>query len=201
MEGKYFYLSKEDRNPPHSCVVFYLDNGYRLCYADVRKFGTMELTRVTELANLASIAKLGPEPFDATPEYLYQKTSATKRAIKDVLLDQSVLAGLGNIYVDEVLFLSKIHPLTQANLLTRNDTVTLLKHSVDVLNKAIVAGGTTIRTYQTLDGKTGEFQVELLAYGRENEECYACQSKMKKSLLQDEEPLIVQIVKELKISL
>lgn len=180
MEGKYFYLSKEDRNPPHSCVVFYLDNGYRLCYADVRKFGTMELTSVTDLANLSSIAKLGPEPFDATPEYLYQKTSATKRAIKDVLLDQSVLAGLGNIYVDEVLFLSKIHPLTQANLLTRNDTVTLLKHSVDVLNKAIVAGGTTIRTYQTLDGKTGEFQVELLAYGRENEECYACQSKLKK---------------------
>ncbi|MGI6644343.1 MAG: DNA-formamidopyrimidine glycosylase [Bacilli bacterium] len=179
LEGKYYYLRVNEENPDFTCVVFNFTNGYKLVYADSRKFGTMDLVKESELSTLKSLTSLGPEPFDTDGDYLYSKTSKTSRPIKTVLLDQTVLAGLGNIYVDEVLFLTKIHPLTKANLLTHNDCVNIIENSIAVLNKAIEQGGSTIRSYSSLNGETGHFQQSLLAYGRKGEECFRCKTKLK----------------------
>jgi formamidopyrimidine-DNA glycosylase len=180
MEGKYFFIDKESYNPPYTAVIFYFNDNKKLVYTDSRKFGTMELVKESELNELKSLKKLGPEPFEVDGDYLYAKTSKTSKPIKNLLMDQTVLSGLGNIYTDEVLFLSKIHPLTPANLLTRNNCIDIINHSVDVLHKAIEMGGTTVRSYGALNGEAGKFQVNLLVYGRKGQECFVCGTKLKK---------------------
>lgn len=180
MEGKYYYLTDDEPLSRFARVVFVLDSGARLCYDDSRQFGTMELSDIHHYRKLKSLSNLGPEPFVAEPKAIFQQFQKTSRPIKVVLLDQTVLAGLGNIYVDEVLFLSQIHPEIAANLLSLAQVKAVLKHSIEVLNQAIKAGGSTVRSYQAGHSINGEFQNQLHAYGREYENCHLCGHKMKK---------------------
>ncbi len=182
MEGKFYYQAEAEPMDKHVHVVFTLDNGMQLRYHDVRKFGTMELTNRHSLWQLPSLRKLGCEPFQeqATATYLFEKFQRTQRPIKSVLLDQHVLVGLGNIYVDEVLFRAKIHPLTPAKKLTKSQAEKILDASVAVLEKAIALGGTTIRTYQSTLGVDGRFQNELQVHTKLGEPCPVCGTPIEK---------------------
>jgi len=180
MEGRYYIKELDLPREKHEHVIFYFTDDTTLRYQDTRKFGTMELVDINDIKSVSGIAKLGPEPIDEKidAEYVYKKIKHRKQAIKTVLLDQSVIAGLGNIYVDETLFLSGIHPLKKANTLRKKDVVKVIDSSKQVLNKAIALGGSSIRTYTSSLGVTGRFQNELFVHTREAEKCKICQTKI-----------------------
>ncbi len=181
MEGRFIELPQEQPHTRFSRLVFSFTDGRKLCYDDSRCFGTMELTDEHHYRSLPSLTKLGPEPFDVPrSSYLYAKINRSSRPIKQLLLDQTILAGLGNIYVDEVLFRCRIHPLTPGNILSKDNARDLLKASKAVLNQAIEAGGSTVRTYHAMNGIDGLFQTELLAYGNANKPCSRCGASLKK---------------------
>lgn len=180
MEGKYIEVLPGEALTRFARVVFTLDDGRRLCYDDSRQFGTMELATTTTYLSLPSLSKLGKEPFFANINDVYERFQKTIRPIKEALLDQTIMTGLGNIYVDEVLFAVKLHPEHPANCVTKKTTKAIIKSAIDVLNHAIDAGGSTIRSYHPGNGITGDFQSTLHAYGREFQPCHVCGTKMKK---------------------
>lgn len=173
MEGKFIECQQNEDISKYSTVVFYLNDGRKMCFDDTRKFGIMIVSKEETYLNEEPISKLGLEPFDIKDSsYLLYKYSHIKRPIKEVMLDQSIIAGIGNIYADETLFRCKLHPLTPANELTNDDCKNIIKHSIDVLNKAIELGGSTIKSYHAEKGIDGKFQNELLAYGKEGNNCF-----------------------------
>ncbi|WP_225744380.1 DNA-formamidopyrimidine glycosylase [Marinilactibacillus sp. Marseille-P9653] len=183
MEGKYRIESTDVPISKHTHVIFELEDGRELRYLDVRKFGRISLIpRDTELAH-ASIAKLGPEPVRETLVLETFKIQLLKRkkTIKATLLDQTVIAGIGNIYADEILFEAKIHPARMANTLTEREIVTLYEAILLVMGKAVKAGGTTIRTYQNAFGETGSYQSFLNVYGKNGQPCPRCETTIEKT--------------------
>ena len=128
----------------------------------------MHLFKKGEEMNQMPLADLGPEPFDAemTPQYLQERLQKTNRKIKVVLLDQRLLVGLGNIYVDEVLFRSQIHPEREASSLTVEEIERIYEATVTTLGEAVKRGGSTIRTYINSQGQIGSFQELLNVYGK-----------------------------------
>ena len=180
MEGKYIELLENEPDTKYARVVFHLDNNHKLCYDDSRSFGRMIISSETTFMKEKEIAKLGPEPFiveDVTS--LVNKCKRISLPIKTALLSQELITGLGNIYVDEVLFASKIHPLTPAKLISKNEWETIIKESQRILNAAIKAGGSTIKSYHPGKDIDGNFQTSLLAYGRNGQECAICHTKMR----------------------
>ncbi|MGD6833321.1 DNA-formamidopyrimidine glycosylase [Sutcliffiella halmapala] len=185
MEGKYGLYQKDEPFNKHTHVFFNFEDGTELRYQDVRKFGTLHLYRKGEELKAKSLASLGPEPFDegfslaGFKETLYKK----KRNIKAVLLDQTVVVGLGNIYVDEALFRAGIHPERFANSLSDQELETLQKEIVLTLQEAVDKGGSTIRSYINSQGQIGMFQLELFVYGRKGEPCKKCGTEIEKSVV------------------
>ena len=180
MEGKYFIKESSDELSKHDHVIFTLDNNKELRYNDTRKFGKMHLVKKNELSK-TPIAKLGKEPWDddLTLKYLKDKLNR-KLAIKTLLLDQSIITGIGNIYADEILFLSGINPKRSGSDLTNKNLIDIIENTRRVLSKAIELGGTTIHTYTAVDGITGRFQQELLVHGKKDTPCPNCQTKISK---------------------
>lgn len=178
MEGKYFIRNDHDPKEKHEHVIFHFKDHTDLRYHDTRKFGKMYLVNKDEVYNVKPLSELGLEPWDEalTPEYL--KTKFKNKPIKTELLDQNVIVGIGNIYADEILFLSKINPLKQANSLTRNEYLEIIKNTKLILEKAIKYGGTTIKSYTSSEGVHGRFQNELLVHTKEI--CPNCQRKITK---------------------
>lgn len=176
MEGKYSVHPEEEVLDKHTHVIFTLTNGEQLRYNDVRKFGTMHLFKKDSYEKLKPINQLAPDPFEEgfTLKYFKNKLMRTRRAIKNVLLDQTVVAGLGNIYVDETLFKAQVHPLKPANKLTEAEIKQIKKYAKETLEEAIIQGGTTIRSYVASDGEMGMFQQELFVYGQEGTPCPTC---------------------------
>ena len=182
MEGKYFFKNKGDKLDNHEHVVFSLDSNEELRYRDTRKFGKMYLIKKEDINNVGPIKDLGLEPWDTnlTKEYLKDKYKTKKLPIKTVLLDDSSIAGIGNIYADAILSLSKLNPLIKSCDLKDDDLENIIKYTKEVLEKAIKLGGTTIRTYTSVDGVHGRFQNELLVHGKDNDSCPACGQAIKK---------------------
>lgn len=182
MEGKYFIKNTDDPKNKHEHVIFYFTDGSTLRYHDTRKFGTFDVCELEDIYSNSPISKLGYEPFEkeVTISYLRNKLQKKSIAIKSSLLDQSILTGLGNIYVDEVLFSSKIHPEKPSNTLKTKNIKDIIKYSQEVLNKAINLGGTTIRSYTSSLGVTGLFQNELLVHMRKDEDCLVCGTRIEK---------------------
>lgn len=183
MEGKYFYVDSDFELNPHVHVIFTLENGKRLLYQDTRKFGTYHLyDKAIDLETTAPFQVLGLEPFatEFTPSYVKEKIQNKKKPIKSLLLDQTVVCGLGNIYVDEVLYRARLHPLTSSSELTDKDIANVVKYTVEVLARAIELGGTTIRTFRSSHGVSGTFQNELLVHQRKGENCYECHTPIEK---------------------
>src|SRR5690625_4953013 len=149
MEGKYKIVSKDEPLTKHTHVVFHFTDGTDMRYEDVRKFGTMHVFPIGEEFKKKPLNQLGPDPFETTytPEYVKERLSKTSRTIKATLLDQTIIAGLGNIYVDEVLFLANIHPERRSHTLTEPEIETIYIKAKEVLQHAIDLGGTTIRSY------------------------------------------------------
>ena len=160
MEGKYFYLRNDEPISKHTHVVFHFENGYKLVYQDVRKFGRMELKEIEQVYSSLPLSKLGVEAnantYDANE--ILNKINKKNLPIKTVLLDQSIISGLGNIYVDEVLFKSNINPYRLAKDIDINDVNNIMKHSKEILDKAILLKGTTIRSYTSSLGVKGGYQ-------------------------------------------
>ena len=180
MEGKYIELLEEDANTKYARVVFHLDNNHKLCYDDSRSFGRMIINDESNYRNEKELSKLGPEPFDVSDvSFLVNKTKRMNLPIKTALLTQELITGLGNIYVDEVLFASKIHPLTPAKLIKRNEWEKIIEESKRILNAAILAGGSTIKSYHPGKDIDGNFQTSLLAYGRNGQKCVVCHTNMR----------------------
>lgn len=184
MEGKYILREKDEEISSHTRVIFYLQDNSKLCYDDSRCFGVMYLVKTNEVELNKELSKLGNEPFFIdNPEYLYNIFKKSKKEIKTNLLDQTIMAGLGNIYVDEVLFKSKINPYLSSNLLTLEDCEQILFYSKETLNKAIKLGGSTVSSYHPEKGIDGKFQNELLAYGKADTPCVCCNTILRKDKL------------------
>ena len=182
MEGNYFVMPKDEGRTKHTHVVFHLKDDRDLLYNDTRKFGRMTLVPTGEEVTVGGLKKIGPEPVtsELTMAYLTEIFQKSKKMIKPLLLDQSKIAGIGNIYADEVLWLSKIHPMRPANSLTIEE-IELLRHNIiDEMAAAIKGHGTTVHTFSNAFGETGQFQNQLHVYGREGEPCERCGTLIEK---------------------
>jgi formamidopyrimidine-DNA glycosylase len=181
MEGRYGLAAAHDPEAPHTHVVFHFTDGTQLRYRDVRQFGTMDLVPA-EGPYPAGLAELGPEPFDPAldPTTFRARLHHRRAPIKAVLLDQTCVAGLGNIYVDESLFLAGIHPERPASALTRAQCAALLDAIREILTRAIDAGGSSVRSYVNGYGRHGGFQMQLNVYARAGEPCRRCGTPIEK---------------------
>ncbi|MBJ8325700.1 DNA-formamidopyrimidine glycosylase [Streptococcus pacificus] len=182
MEGKYFSFTDKVPKNKHFHAFFELSDGSTLVYQDVRKFGTMALYAKTELYHYFEARKMGPEPIESEFKLAPFKKALSKssRPIKSYLLDQTLVVGLGNIYVDEVLFATKIHPKTVSSQLTTHQVKKLRQAIIDLLAFAVSKRGSTIRTYQNTLGESGEMQDFLKVYGRQGLPCFNCQTPIEK---------------------
>ena len=174
MEGKYFLKKNDDEILKHEHIIFDLEDNVSLRYHDTRKFGKMVLTR--DYKNYKSIKKLGLEPFDKniSVSYVMDKIKGKNITIKELLLDQSIIAGLGNIYANEVLYASKIYPCRCGKDISDIDVKNILDSSKEILNLAIKEGGTTIKSYTSSLGVIGNYQNFLKVHKRDGEKCFLC---------------------------
>ncbi|UNL84465.1 DNA-formamidopyrimidine glycosylase [Priestia koreensis] len=185
MEGRYALAKKEEPYDKHTHVMFEFTDGTELRYRDVRKFGTMHLFTKGQEETEAPLATLGPEPFDEafTPTLLKERLKKTNRKVKAALLDQTIVVGLGNIYVDEALFRASIHPEKISNQLTDDEITKLHEEIIKTLGEAIESGGSTIRSYVNTQGKVGQFQLQLYVYGKKGEACRNCGTAIEKTVV------------------
>ena len=181
MEGKYFFKKHDEEINKHEHVIFDLGD-MELRYMDTRKFGRMYLIKKDMVNDMKPISELGLEPWDEglTVSYLKDKYKNKKLPIKSVILDQSIIVGIGNIYADEILFMGRINPLKVASKLDDRELEDIIKYTRSVLNHAIELGGTTIRSYTSVDGVHGRFQNELAIHGKDKGVCPICGGKIEK---------------------
>lgn len=176
MEGKYFYYPDEIPPRKHAHVFIHFEDGGTLVYEDVRKFGTMELLAPELLEAYFLSKKLGPEPREADFDLkiFKQALKKSKKPIKSHLLDQTLVAGLGNIYVDEVLWRAKVHPSRLSNSLTSQEARKVYDETIKVLGEAVEKGGSTIRTYTNAFGEDGTMQEFHQVYDKTGQACSRC---------------------------
>jgi len=180
MEGKYFFFEEKYERSKHDMVSFTFSDGTVLAYNDVRKFGILGCYDQDKLMTDSDLAKLGKEPFVISKEELFSSLKRAKTTIKEALLDQSRIAGLGNIYVDEVCFASSIHPKSKPSSITLEQCDLIIKNAIRILNEAIKEGGSTIKSFHPSKGVDGRMQNRLKVYGHENEVCPNCGTKLRK---------------------
>ena len=182
MEGKFLFRKEGSDVTKHEHVEFILNEGVSFRYHDVRKFGKMYLIPKEATYKVKPLLELGLEYYDPnlTSHYLLERFKKKNLPIKSVLLDQSIIAGIGNIYDDEILYLSSINPLKKASSLTKKDCEKIILNTREVLDYAITLGGTTIKSFTSSEGVHGLFQNELLVHGRKGEKCHHCGSIIEK---------------------
>lgn len=172
-----FNLGKFHHDHPapekHDHVVFDMENSARVTFNDPRRFGAMDLCSTADLEAHKLIRVLGPEPLgnDFNEDYLVARLAGKNTAIKTALLDQGIIAGLGNIYVCEVLFRAGIHPAQKAATISAKRVAGLVPIIREVLSEAIKSGGSSLKDYRQADGDLGYFQHSFQVYGREGEPC------------------------------
>ena len=163
----------------HEHVDIVFDNGQCLRLRDPRRFGAVLWTESP--AEHALLIRIGPEPlereFDAN--YLFKVSRGRQRAARDFLLDGQIVAGIGNIYANEALFLAGVRPKRAAGRLSREECARLVRAIRATLTRALRAGGTTLRDFQNPQGKPGYFQLKLKAYGREGQPCPRCRTTIR----------------------
>ncbi|MBB3109576.1 formamidopyrimidine-DNA glycosylase [Paenibacillus phyllosphaerae] len=176
MEGRYGVYRQDEPVELHTHVIFHFDDGTELRYKDVRQFGTMHLFAPGDEFVMAPLKKLGIEPLDEsfTLDAFKQKLAKKTTKIKPLLLNQEYVVGLGNIYVDEALFLAGIHPERTADTINGPEWERLYEAVKTTLQRAVDAGGSSIKSYVNGQGEMGMFQHALLVYGRKNEPCNKC---------------------------
>lgn len=177
----------------HTHVIFDLDHGGKLYYNDLRRFGWVKVVDTKDVETTDLVGKMGPEPhFEGhyaghsrlTLEYFREVLSKTKRAIKVVIMDQAKIGGVGNIYANDALYLSKIDPKRPASSLTESEQQLLFDSIHEVLKEGMKHGGSSENSFVTPDGGEGEYQRHTLVYGKQGELCKVCgKEKIKKNML------------------
>lgn len=196
MTGQFFYLDKKkkvsggghsmteldqkDLPNKHTRVAFYFTDDSALFFNDMRKFGYIELADTKTVTKAKK--RFGPEPIknDFDKVTFAANLKKKNRSIKSVLLDQTFIAGLGNIYVDEVLFKTKVSPERKANEVTKQEAYAIAKTSGDVMNKAISVGGTTFQHFKDTGGKNGNYTDYLKVFGKHKTACPRCKTMIQK---------------------
>ena len=181
MTGKFRFSNRNLNIYKHDHILISFNNDLNLIYNDVRKFGFFLI--IQSPVDLYNFNKLGVEPFflDSLEHNLWKKLKLKKKDIKSILLDQSFIAGIGNIYASEILFDCNIYPFRTTRNLNKKSFKQLLKATEKILQKAILKGGVTIKDYRNVSGDLGYFQLNLKVYGREGLSCYKCKSLIIKS--------------------
>jgi formamidopyrimidine-DNA glycosylase len=182
MSGKLICVSADTGRQKHDHIIIKLDNGAELRYHDPRRFGLSLATKREKLLQLPQLSRVGIDPFDTrlTADYLFSFTRRSERRIRDLLIDQQIIAGLGNIYANEILALAGIKPTLRAHRLTRKQVQKLAQTIPRLLGDAIRWCGTSFSDYRDADDKSGEFQNHLRVYGRDGEPCRVCPSLIKR---------------------
>ena len=173
MEGRFYLLPLNEKRDKHDYVIFYFDD-FSLHFNDPRLFGKMEVIKKDDLEKFFLDKKLGLEYTDSnlTPEYLKGKFKTHHTDIKKMLLDQSYVTGIGNIYADEILFASKINPKSYADRLTKLKLKEIIDNTKKVFEHSLKYKG----TYPNIDGKRGTFEEHLMVHKRQGKKCYNCGS-------------------------
>ncbi len=181
MEGKFFTYPEHEMEK-HDHIAFEFTDSSLLVYNDTRKFGTMHIMPTAEMWKHKSLSKLGIEPLspNLTADYLKAKVGGKTKTVKEFLLDQTVICGLGNIYVDEVLFMSGIHPKTSVANLKPRHFKSIVENTNIVIDKAISEGGTTVKSFMASNEAHGLFQHSLNVYARNGEPCHVCGTTIEK---------------------
>lgn len=179
MSGRMHQVDAKAAHQKHDHVVFTLSDGTRVTFNDPRRFGVMDIVATAKQDAHKLLKSIGPEPLskDLTVSYLVGALAGKKTPIKVALLDQRVIAGLGNIYVSEALFWAGIHPARLAGTLSKKEVEKLLPAIQKVLKASIKAGGTSMRDYVQANGALGYFQNEFAVYDRAGQPCPGCTCK------------------------
>ena len=201
MTGKFFFLDRkntkyktsfyyninEEKDKKHDRVILNLSNNKKLIYNDVRKFGFIKFLDKNQISKNLHLKKLGPEPLHKKFSFNYFKKYilGKKKAIKETLMDQTFVSGLGNIYTNEILFFSKIKPTKKSKDLLDADIKKVIKFTKKILFKAIKLGGSSIKDFSSDNGKKGLFQQHFSVYGRKGEKCFnkTCNSNIIKIVI------------------
>ena len=201
MTGKFFFVNRkntkyktsfyydinEDKDKKHDRVIFKLSNNQKLIYNDIRKFGFIKFIKLANLDQNVHLKFLGPEPLSNKFNIRYFKSyiKGKERNIKNVLMDQKFISGLGNIYVNEILFFSGVRPSKKIKKLKDNEIQKIIEFSKKIISKAIVLGGSSIKDFSSSSGKKGSFQQYFNVYGKKGENCpkVKCKGKIKKIVI------------------
>lgn len=175
MTGHFYFLPSLEPIQRHDHIVFHLmHNTSSLRFNDYRRFGRLQIYPTSEIMTQRGLAELGPDPLDISAEEFTRLLKSTRRMVKPALLDQTFLAGLGNIYTDEALFRARLHPRRLTESISGRKAVELHGHIQDILRQAIRLAGTSVDTFAGLNGRPGRFQKYLQVYSREGEPCFRC---------------------------
>ena len=187
MTGKFFFIDKmekkfktsfyysldQKKDQKHNKVIFFFKNKQKLIYNDVRKFGFIKFFNASELEGNQHFKILGPEPLSKywNTKYFKKYITGRDRSIKNILMDQKFVCGLGNIYVNEILFFSRVNPVRKVSNLKDIEIQKIVKNTKKILRNSIKLGGSSIKDFSTDDGKKGIFQQYFRVYGRKGEKC------------------------------
>lgn len=175
MTGQFLFAPMSDPRDKHTrLIIRFADGRDELRFRDVRKFGFVLCLEGEPESSCGELACLGPEPLEISLSGFAGLLKTRKGRIKSLLLDQTRIAGIGNIYADEMLFDARIHPVTPASSLRRPAVERLYQSMRKILASAIEAGGSTVQDYQDAAGNPGSFQLEHKVYDRTGEPCVAC---------------------------
>ncbi|MBC3796020.1 DNA-formamidopyrimidine glycosylase [Acetobacterium tundrae] len=180
MEGKYNIVAASKSLNKHEHLTFAFSDGTELRYQDTRKFGRLELVNKETYRQDLPLCKLGPEPWDADSKEIYSKIHKSSLPIKTLLLDQSIMTGIGNIYANEICFRMKMHPATPGKRVSKKRVAELITVSKEILEQAIAQGGTTIHSFDA-NGITGLFQVQLQVHMQKV--CPVCHGAITKEMV------------------
>ena len=201
MTGKFFFINEknikfktsfyynidDEKDRKHNRVEFFFSKNQKLIYNDVRKFGFIKLLNKNNLYKNFHLNDLGPEPIGKkfNFDYFRKKILGKHRAIKDVIMNQKIVSGIGNIYANEILFLSKVKPLRQAKSLKDFELKKIIKFTKSVLKKSIKLGGSSIKDFSSSNGKKGSFQQYFNVYGKKGDPCTnkGCKNKIIRSII------------------
>ena len=184
MSGRFMLLPAERELPKYSHAVFYFEDETRLVFQDQRHFGLMKLVETANLHEAKEIKKLAPEPFseDFSPQYFRDVLKTSKKSLKEFLLDQTKVLGLGNIYASEAMFLARVNPQVPANQISARKANILFEKIRDVLQESIAHGSTLDVDPENIDGSYygGGYKDRWRVYDRENEPCVNCAAAIKR---------------------
>ena len=188
-------IKKKDIVQKHDHMRMIVENNNKhfvVTYNDSRRFGYIDLFKKKELREHFLLSKIGVEPLgrELTTEYLQNNFKKRVINIKNALIDQKIIAGIGNIYASEILYKAKINPLRKVNSLSQNDLNSIITFTKIILKKSIDVGGTTIRDHMQPDGSLGYFKQKLQVYGKVNEKCKTCNSFIVKEIISNRSTFI-----------